>query len=108
MIWLSMISSLFTASFALLTTGDSHPDAIRSQGTQIQSRFSEPMDEKAAMGLVDLGSRPGPGGSPPIQIIDDTFAVDKRVAEAYHERADDAVEYVRESYKVRSGQWVWI
>src|SRR3546814_6022992 len=74
MIWLSMISSLFTASFALLTTGDSHPDAIRSKGTQIQARFSEPMDEKAAMGLADLGSRHDPGGSPPIQLIDEAFA----------------------------------
>src|SRR3546814_4101622 len=92
MIWLSMISSLFTASFALLTTGDSHPDAIRSKGTQIQARFSEPMDEKAAMGLADLGSRHDPGGSPPIQLIDEAFAAAQRVAEAFHERADADVE----------------
>src|SRR3546814_15698496 len=67
MIWLSMISSLFTASFALLTTGDSHRDAIRSKGTQIQARFSETMDEKEAMDLAELGSRRDPGGYPPIR-----------------------------------------
>src|SRR3546814_5478958 len=46
----------FTASSALLTTGDSHPDAIRSKVAQIQARVSEPMDEKEAMGLADLRS----------------------------------------------------
>src|SRR3546814_11809550 len=87
MIWLSMISSLFTASFALLTTGDSHPDAIRSKGTQIQARFSEPMDETAAMGLADLGCRHDPGGSPPIQHIDEAFTAPQPASQALHARA---------------------
>src|SRR3546814_7130683 len=50
------------------------------------------MDEKAAMGLADLGSRHDPGGSPPIQLIDEAFAAAQRVAEAFHERADADVE----------------